>query len=95
MPPSDTAPSTVAMPGFAGHLSDGQIADVVNFIRTRWGNAAAPNARPEFVAALRAQQGGNEAFARTDLHWLMIPAEAFTEEWSFSPQTHAGADVAQ
>ena len=31
-----------AMPGFAGQLSDRQIADVVSFIRSSWGNESAP-----------------------------------------------------
>jgi Cytochrome c, mono- and diheme variants len=37
-----TAPSNFTMPGFAWRLSDGEVADVVNFIRTSWGNQAAP-----------------------------------------------------
>lgn len=37
-----TAPSNFTMPGFAWRLSDQDVADVVNFIRTSWGNQAAP-----------------------------------------------------
>jgi len=35
-----TAPSTFTMPAFAWRLSDQQVADVVNFIRSSWGNQA-------------------------------------------------------
>lgn len=46
-----------AMPSFAGRLSDGQIADVANYLRTSWGNKAAPNATADMVAAWRAIAG--------------------------------------
>lgn len=36
-----TAPSTFTMPAYAWRLSDQQVADVVNFIRSSWGNQAA------------------------------------------------------
>jgi mono/diheme cytochrome c family protein len=42
-----------AMPSFAGRLSDSQIADLANYIRTSWGNRAAPNATASIVAAWR------------------------------------------
>jgi mono/diheme cytochrome c family protein len=35
-----TAPSTFTMPAYAWRLSDQQVADVVNFIRSSWGNQA-------------------------------------------------------
>lgn len=38
LPATHTAPSTFTMPGFAWRLSDQEVADVVNFIRTSWGN---------------------------------------------------------
>ena len=34
------APTAPAMPSFGWHLSDGQIADVVTYLRNTWGNAA-------------------------------------------------------
>lgn len=43
----------VPMPGFAAQLSDQQIADLANYVRTNWGNGAPPNATPRFVAAAR------------------------------------------
>jgi len=47
-----TAPSTFTMPGFAWRLSDQDVADVVNFIRTSWGNQA-PTVTAGDVAHLR------------------------------------------
>jgi len=43
------------MPRFAGALDDRQITALTNYVRTAWGNKAAPNATPELVASLRAQ----------------------------------------
>ena len=45
--------SLMAMPGFAGSLSDEDVADLANYVRTSWGNAAAPNATPAMVATWR------------------------------------------
>jgi mono/diheme cytochrome c family protein len=42
------------MPGFAAQLGDQQIADLSNYLRTSWGNAAAPNTTAAAVARLRA-----------------------------------------
>lgn len=44
----------VPMPPFAGQLTDQDIADITNYIRTSWGNAAQPNATAAAVAKLRA-----------------------------------------
>ena len=38
LPGVKNAPTTVVMPGFGWRLDDHQVADVVNFIRTSWGN---------------------------------------------------------
>lgn len=43
-----------AMPSFAGRLSDEQVARIVNYVRTSWGNTGAPNATDTMVAAWRA-----------------------------------------
>jgi hypothetical protein len=43
-----------AMPSFAGRLSDEQIAELTNYVRTSWGNQAAPNATAEMIGAWRA-----------------------------------------
>jgi mono/diheme cytochrome c family protein len=41
------------MPSFATKLSDQQIADVANYLRTAWGNKGVANATPEQVKRLR------------------------------------------
>jgi mono/diheme cytochrome c family protein len=42
-----------AMPAFGSMLTDEQIASVVNYLRTSFGNAYADALRPEEVKALR------------------------------------------
>jgi mono/diheme cytochrome c family protein len=63
-----------AMPSFAGRLSDGQVADLVNYVRTSWGNQAAPNASARMVAAWRATVTvpafGTEAAAAFGCPWV-------------------------
>ena len=43
----------MAMPSFAGRLTDKEIADVVDYVRSSWGNRAAPSATPKMVATWR------------------------------------------
>ncbi len=52
LPATHTAPSTFTMPGFDWRLSDQEVADVVNFIRTSWGNKGS-DVKPGDVKALR------------------------------------------
>lgn len=47
------APSDITMPGFGWRLNDQQVADVVNFIRTSWGNTAKTSVTAKQVADLR------------------------------------------
>ncbi len=42
-----------AMPSFAGRLSDRQIAELADYVRTSWGNRGAANATDKMVAAWR------------------------------------------
>jgi mono/diheme cytochrome c family protein len=42
MPPTQGAPMAAVMPGFASRLSDREIADVVTYIRSSWGNKGGP-----------------------------------------------------
>ncbi|MHC8384459.1 c-type cytochrome [Pseudomonas sp. LB3P14] len=42
LPATHMAPSTFTMPGFAWRLSDQEVADVVSFIRSSWGNGGSP-----------------------------------------------------
>jgi len=44
----------VPMPSFRDRLTDEQVADIANYIRTSWGNVAQPNATPAMVAKMRA-----------------------------------------
>jgi mono/diheme cytochrome c family protein len=46
----------VAMPAFATQLSEQQVAEIANYVRTSWGNKAPPNATSAIVAKLRASQ---------------------------------------
>jgi mono/diheme cytochrome c family protein len=41
------------MPSFAGALSDQDVADIANYVRSSWGNKASANATPDLVAELR------------------------------------------
>ena len=52
LPATHTAPSTFTMPAFDWRLSDQEVADVVNFIRTSWGNKGG-DVKPEDVKKLR------------------------------------------
>jgi len=51
-PQTTTAPSSLVMPTLAWKLNDQQIADVLTFIRSSWGNNA-PSVSPNQVARLR------------------------------------------
>ncbi len=44
----------VAMPPFRTQLTDQQVAEIANYVRTSWGNRAPPNASSAQVARLRA-----------------------------------------
>lgn len=44
----------IQMPAFNTQLTDQQVAEIANYVRTSWGNQAAPNATPGMVAKLRA-----------------------------------------
>ena len=41
-PRTARTPAQFTMPGFAWRLSDKDVADIVNFVRTSWGNTASP-----------------------------------------------------
>ncbi|WP_363318264.1 c-type cytochrome, partial [Acidocella sp.] len=49
--------TAIPMPSFAAQLSDQDIADIANYVRTSWGNTGVPNATPDMVAALRKRAG--------------------------------------
>lgn len=45
------------MPSFADKLDDRQVADVVNYVRSSWGNFAPASATPDKVASIRSSLG--------------------------------------
>jgi alcohol dehydrogenase (quinone), cytochrome c subunit len=51
-PKTSATPAQFAMPSFAWRLNDQEVADIVNFIRSSWGNKSAPIAAGD-VAKLR------------------------------------------
>ncbi|MDH2328203.1 cytochrome c [Cereibacter sp. SYSU M97828] len=51
---TDVTPTSAGMPSFAWKMDDRQIADVLDYIRNSWGNAAAP-VRAEDIGALRGE----------------------------------------
>jgi mono/diheme cytochrome c family protein len=53
-PTTAGAPSGLAMPAFGWRYSDEEIAQLTTFVRTSWGNGAAPVAAAE-VASIRRQ----------------------------------------
>jgi mono/diheme cytochrome c family protein len=55
-PRTQGTPAQFGMPSFAWRLSDQDVTDAVNFIRTSWGNHALP-ITPEDVARVREQTG--------------------------------------
>ena len=44
----------IPMPSFKDQLTDQQVAEIANYIRTSWGNGAAPNVTSAMVAKMRA-----------------------------------------
>jgi alcohol dehydrogenase (quinone), cytochrome c subunit len=62
-PHTPRTPAQFTMPRFAWRLSDKDVADVVNFIRTSWGNSASP-ASSDDVAKIRGPLQLREASTR-------------------------------
>jgi len=62
-PRTARTPAQFTMPRFAWRLSDKDVADVVNFIRTSWGNSAAPVSSAE-VAGTRESLQHSQASTR-------------------------------
>ncbi|MCQ4095132.1 cytochrome c [Erwinia persicina] len=53
LPGMKGAPTAITMPAFGWRLNDQQVADVVNFIRTSWGNTATSTVTASDVAEVR------------------------------------------
>jgi mono/diheme cytochrome c family protein len=67
LPATATAPSELGMPGFAWRLSDEEVAQLLTFIRSSWGNQA-PAVNAEAVTKLRATlPKESPAVSRTDI----------------------------
>jgi mono/diheme cytochrome c family protein len=58
VPATEAAPSTFTMPAFGDRLDDQSVADVVNFIRSGWGNGGKEDVTPETVAKVRESTKG-------------------------------------
>lgn len=67
LPATQTAPSELGMPGFAWRLSDEEVAQLLTFIRSSWGNRA-PAVDAAQVTKLRATlPKASPAVSRTDI----------------------------
>lgn len=64
IPWSKERPSQFAMPGFGWQLTDEQIADLLTFIRSSWGNNASP-VDAQRVAEVRSRVGGQRPLPST------------------------------
>ncbi|WP_239953116.1 cytochrome c [Pantoea sp. Z09] len=64
------APSTITMPAFGWRLDDQQVADVVNFIRTSWGNGGKADVTAKDVAKLRKDKTIQPYQGSADIHQL-------------------------
>jgi mono/diheme cytochrome c family protein len=58
-PSTAAAPTGLAMPDFGWRYDDADIAALATFVRSNWGNRAAPVAAAQ-VAQLRRQTGGRQ-----------------------------------
>lgn len=80
-----------AMPPWA-QLKDAEIASILTYIRSEWGNAAAP-VTPEFVATIRAASlDRTEPWTQKDLK--AIPAETMPAPGAAAPAAPAAAQPA-
>lgn len=100
LPPTNWAPSAVAMPDYKNILSDQQIADVVNFIRSAWGNRAPANTTAADIQKLRLDHTplptpGWANATEESATWGLFMPQPYGAGWTFAPQTHAGVDEVQ
>jgi|GEM_PF-1562156 len=71
------------MPGFA-RLNDGDLADMLSYVRSAWGNRAGP-VRAEDIAAIRQQAAGRKT------PWTASELLALPEVQASGPETGADA----
>jgi alcohol dehydrogenase (quinone), cytochrome c subunit len=65
MPWTHAVPTHYGMPGFADRLTDRDIADVLTFVRSSWGNHA-PAVKPDQVAEIRKALGADAGPGRPE-----------------------------
>lgn len=88
------------MPAFAGALSDQNVADIANYIRSAWANKAPTDATPALVAGLRGQSqvgaAGTEAARAFDCPAVgssLIPQAMATNAQASLMAAGGGADL--
>ena len=70
LPATREAPSVITLPAFGWRLNDQQLADVVNFIRTSWGNQAARTVTAGDVAKVRQDKTAQQQQGSPDVDKL-------------------------
>ncbi|MCS4063775.1 cytochrome c [Pseudomonas putida] len=61
-PHTEARQTAAGMPSFAWKMNDQQVAEILNYVRNSWGNAAV-EVRPEQVAELRGELGAHQKLA--------------------------------
>jgi mono/diheme cytochrome c family protein len=79
--------SWAAMGSFASALTDDQISDVANYVRTAWGNGGLPNATPWMVGNWREKERVAPAEAHPALACPILPKDLM------EPALGAGSDA--
>ncbi|AOX18951.1 c-type cytochrome [Kozakia baliensis] len=97
LPPTNWAPSAVAMPGYHRVLNDQQIADVVNFIRNGWSNQSKGTVSAADVQKLRTTGApvSSAGWNTSSQGWMAYVPQPYGAGWTFSPETHSGVDENQ
>jgi mono/diheme cytochrome c family protein len=88
------------MPSFAAALTDAEIADVSNYIRTSWGNAATVAANPDMVARARTMTDRPAASIASSILCPVVPeshmdAETRTALAGLDPAAIDGAKLSE
>ncbi|MHC5307285.1 c-type cytochrome [Bartonella sp. LJL80] len=91
LPPSRWTPSAVAMPNFS-NLTNEDVANVVNFIRTGWGNVASTVVTAADVGKIRSSSAN---LGVTRGGWTNITPQPMGGNWTFGIETHNGKDYPQ
>ncbi|QDH16522.1 cytochrome c [Swingsia samuiensis] len=97
LPPTNWAPSAVAMPGYQNILTPNQVAMVVDYVRHGWGNTAHGDVQASDVRKFSkgAADSSASGWATASNGWSLLSPQPYGEGWTFSPETHTGVDNAQ